>query len=185
MWAGEDGPWQTGHGSGVRIPPRIGHGEKNLAFYGQKSQCRLLLLLPAKGRVERCGWADGVGHVFLHPSLLSPPFSSCPGDNYGVGFVASLADFWGLQRGWFPPASAAGFVSPKSQGGDGWAAEGAPWLWLETLQAQADSRDSRNHCPPDSLVSFLLVKLPALCPGLEHLVKKTKLRPSQLDPILG
>lgn len=69
-----------------------------------KNQCRLLLLLLLllKGCVERCGWADGVGHVFLHPSLPSPPFW-CPGVNYSVGFAASVADFWGLQRGWFLP----------------------------------------------------------------------------------
>lgn len=70
VWAGEDGPCQTGQGSGVHIPPRIGHREKNLALYGQKSQCQLLLLLPAKGPV------DGLMGLGMFSSTL--PYSPLP-----------------------------------------------------------------------------------------------------------
>lgn len=90
------------------------------------------------GHVERCGWADGVGRVFLHPPLPSPPFSRCPGDNYGVGFVASVADFSGLQRGWF--------CVPQKPG-RGWVgSQGVPrWGW-RSLHACVGT--VQNHCLP-------------------------------------
>lgn len=81
-----------------------------------KNQCRLLLLLLLKGCVDRCGWADGVGHVFLHPSLPSPPFSWCPGDNYRLALQPVWLISGACKEAGSSPSECGWFCVPQEPG---------------------------------------------------------------------
>lgn len=91
---------------------------------------------PPVRHLERCAWAAGTGCV-PPPSLPSPPFSRCPGDNYGIGSVASVADSSGLKE--------AGFVSPKAREGRGGKPRGPSVGWEIS---SCSWRAVRNHCLP-------------------------------------